>query len=94
MPRRKALKRPATSEAMQGNQNAVKSEEEKIPHPTTLSLSLTSRRKERIRAAMEWHDGSMPEDDEVERKARELAYLAWDEYARSIERHQERAIIL
>ncbi len=92
------VRKPATSqvrsEALKGNQNAVKDETEKVQERKPLTISFTSRRKERLRNAIAWHEGYIPEDDEVEGKARQLCYDAWEVYCDSIEKEQERAIIL
>lgn len=87
MPRRKSETR---SQSMEGNQNA----EKETPERELITLSLTSYRKERIRAAIEFQQGYIPEDEEVITKARQLAYLAWDAYYRQIEKEQEEAIII
>lgn len=94
MARKKALRRQATSDALQGNQNAVKPEEERVKPRSVISLSLTDRRREMIRAAIEWYEGYVPDDDVVEEKARQLAYEAWEIFGKSIQREQEGAIIL
>ncbi len=82
------------SEAMKQNTNAAKQEEEKVPEREIINLSFTSSRKERIRNALAWHEGYIPEDEEVRQKAREIAYEAWSQYCAAIERDNERAVIL
>lgn len=84
------VKRPG----LQGNQNAAKPDEEKVKERLVISLSLTERRFEMIRSAIEWHEGYIPEDDEVKERARQIAYAAWEMYGKSIQKEQEGAIIL
>ncbi len=82
--------------AKKGNTNRLgktKPIEERVPEPETLSLSWTSRRKERLRNAIAWHEGYIPEDDEVAAKARSICYEVLDLFCESIEKDQERAII-
>ncbi len=79
--------------AQQGNQNAVKEEAEKVDERTPLTLSLNTRYRERLRNAIAWHEGYIPEDEKVEKKARQIAYAAWEVYCDQIEKEQERAII-
>ena len=73
--------------APKGNTNRRgkrKSDEEKVPPAHVTSISLNHYRFERLRNAIVWNEGYLPEDSEVQSKARELAYHGIDTYCESI----------
>ena len=80
MPRRKVSSDTSTSEI------AIEQKVLTLPFPHSI--------EEKLRNALSWHEGYIPDDEEVANKAREIAYAAWEQYCASIEKEQERAIIL
>lgn len=80
--------------AQLGNKNAVKEEAEKVDERDPLTVSLNSRWKERLRNAIAWREGYIPEDEEVKKTARQICYDGWEAFCNYIEKDQERATIL
>ena len=94
MPRKPATSL-ARSAALQGNQRAVKEPAAKVEGRSGMKLSISTRRRERLRAAMIAQEGGgWPSNDEVDAMFRVLAYGGVDAYIARAERDHGEAMIL